>query len=67
MAVIDTQSARAKRQAGLDRGRDPSKKVKGQKRHVIARALEFLLAVVVHPANTHDSQAAPSVLKQLLG
>jgi CRISPR/Cas system-associated protein Csm6 len=26
-----------------------------------------LTAVVVHPTNEHDSQAAPSVLKQLLG
>ncbi len=34
---------------------------------MIARALGLLLAVVVHPANEHDSQAAPSVLKQLLG
>ncbi|MCS3956575.1 putative transposase [Salinibacter ruber] len=66
-AVIDTQSARAERQAGPGRGRDPNKQVTGRKRHVIARALGLLLAVAVHPANKHDSQAAPSVLKQLLG
>jgi putative transposase len=66
-AVIDTQSARAERQAGPGRGRDPKKKVTGRKRHVIVDTLGLLLAVVVHPANEHDSQTAPSVLKQLLG
>jgi putative transposase len=48
-------------------GRDPKKKVTGRKRHVIVDTLGLLLAVVVHPANEHDSQTAPSVLKQLLG
>jgi len=66
-AVIDTQSARAERQAGPGRGRDPKKKVTGRKRHVVVDTLGLLLAVVVHPANEHDSQTAPSVLKQLLG
>ena len=66
-AVIDTQSARAERQAGPGRGQDPNKKVKGRKRHVIVDTLGLLLAVVVHPANENDGQAAPSVLKRLLG
>ncbi|MCS3665775.1 putative transposase [Salinibacter ruber] len=66
-AAGDTQSARAERQGGPDRGRDPNKQVTGRKRHVIARALGLLLAVVVHPANENDAQSAPSVLKQLLG
>ncbi len=66
-AAGDTQSARAERQGGPGRGRDPNKQVTGRKRHVIARALGLLLAVVVHPANKNDAQSAPSVLKQLLG
>jgi putative transposase len=66
-AVIDTQSVDTERQAGPERGRDPNKQVTGRKRHVIVDTLGLLLAVVVHPANEHDSQAAPSVLKQLLG
>ncbi|WP_423816428.1 transposase [Salinibacter ruber] len=66
-AVIDTQSVDTERQAGPRRGRDPNKQVTGRKRHVIARALGFLLAVVVHSANENDSQAAPSVLKRILG
>jgi putative transposase len=66
-AVIDTQSVDTERQAGPGRGRDPKKKVTGRKRHVIVDTLGLLLAVVVHPANEHDSQTAPSVLKQLLG
>jgi putative transposase len=65
--VIDTQSVDTERQAGPERGRDPNKQVTGRKRHVIVDTLGLLLAVVVHPANEHDSQAAPSVLKQLLG
>ncbi|MCS3940298.1 putative transposase [Salinibacter ruber] len=66
-AVIDTQSARAERQGGPDRGRDPNKQVTGRKRHVIVDTLGLLLAVVVHSANENDAQSAPSVLKQLLG
>jgi putative transposase len=66
-AVIDTQSVDTARQGGPQRGRDPSKKVTGRKRHVIVDTLGLLLAVVVHPANEHDSQSAPSVLKKLLG
>jgi Transposase and inactivated derivatives len=73
-AVGDTQSARAERQGGPGRGRDPNKQVTGRKRHVIACALGLLLAVVVHPANEvvhpaneNDAQSAPSVPGQLLG
>ncbi|CBH23138.1 IS5 family transposase [Salinibacter ruber] len=66
-AVIDTQSARAERQGGPGRGRDPNKKVTGQKRHVIVLAEGLLLAVMLHPANKNDAQSAPPVLKQLLG
>ncbi len=66
-AVIDTQSARAERQGGPGRGRDPNKKVTGRKRHVMVLAEGLLLAVVVHPANEDDGQSAPPVLEQLLG
>lgn len=66
-AVIDTQSVDTERQAGPRRGRDPNKQVTGRKRHVIVDTLGFLLAVVVHSANENDSQAAPSVLKRILG
>ena len=67
VAVIDTQSVDTDRQGGLGRGRDPSKNVTGRKRHVIVDTLGLLLAVVVHPANKSDGQAAPPVLKQMLG
>ncbi len=66
-AVIDTQSVDTERQGGPGRGRDPNKQVTGRKRHVIARALGLLLAVVVHSANENDAQSAPSVLGRLLG
>lgn len=48
-AARDTQSVDAVRQAGPGRGRDPNKQVTGRKRHVTARPLGFLLALVVHP------------------
>ncbi|WP_423824552.1 IS5 family transposase [Salinibacter ruber] len=38
-AVIDTQSVDTERQGGPGRGRDPNKKVKGRKRHVIVDTL----------------------------
>jgi len=66
-AVIDTQSVDTARQGGPGRGRDPSKQVTGRKRHVIVDTLGLLLAVVVHPANESDGQAAPSALRQMLG
>ncbi len=66
-AAGDTQSARAERQGGPSRGRDPSKQVTGRKRHVIARALRLFLGVLVHPANEHDSQMAPFLLHRILG
>ncbi|MCS3636009.1 putative transposase [Salinibacter ruber] len=66
-AAGDTQSVDTERQGGPDRGRDPNKQVTGRKRHVIARALGLLLAVVVHSANENDAQSAPSVLGRLLG
>ncbi len=66
-AVIDTQSARAERQGGPSRGRDPNKQVTGRKRHVIVDTLGLLLAVVVHPAGENDAQSAPPVLGRLLG
>lgn len=34
-AIVDSQSVPTGRQGGLSRGRDPSKQVKGRKRHVI--------------------------------
>jgi putative transposase len=66
-AVIDTQSVDTARQGGPRRGPDPSKQVKGRKRHVVVDTLGFVLGVFVHPANEHDSQMAPFLLQRISG
>ncbi len=58
--IIDSQS-------GRERGIDGGKRVKGRKRHIVTDTQWLLLAVRVHPANRHDSKAAPEVLRQLKG
>jgi transposase len=41
-----------------ERGVDGHKQIKGIKRHVLACSLGFVLAVLVTPANVHDTPAA---------
>lgn len=65
-AIIDTQSVKTTRRGGL-RGYDGKKCVNGRKRHIVVDTLGFLLAVLVHGADRHESQTAPFVLKRLLG
>lgn len=59
--IRDSQSVLSGPQKGA-RGVDAHKKVKGIKRHVLACALGFLLAILVTPANVHDTKAAGMVL-----
>ena len=65
-AVIDSQSVPTSRVGG-PRGFDGGKRIHGRKRHIITDTLGFLLAVLVHPANNHDSQRAPHLLQRMLG
>ncbi len=66
-AVALGQSVPSGRQGGPRRGRDPSKKVKGRKRHVITDTLGLLLNVMVGPASDSDGQRLPHLLQRLLG
>jgi putative transposase len=66
-AIVDTQSVETERQGGPGRGRDPSKQVKGRKRHVITDTLGLLLGVMVGPANASDGQRLPHLLQRILG
>jgi putative transposase len=66
-AIVDTQSVETGRQGGPGRGRDPSKRVKGRKRHVITDTLGLLLGVMVGPANASDGQRLPHLLQRILG
>lgn len=64
VGCIDSQSVKGTYR-GLDRGKDGGKLVKGRKRHIVTDTQGLLLAVTVHPANKHDSKAAPEVLRKL--
>lgn len=49
-----------------ERGIDGGKKVKGRKRHIVVDSLGSLLHISVHTANTHDTKAAPRILKRVV-
>jgi len=65
LGIIDSRSVKTSRQSGSERGYDGGKKIKGRKQHIIVDTLGLLLAVVVHSATPHDSQAAFSVVERL--
>jgi len=56
VGLIDSQSFKTARIGGEFRGYDGGKKIKGRKRHIITDTNGWLLSVVVHAANGHDSQ-----------
>ena len=61
--IIDSQSVKTT-SASDNRGFDGGKKIKGRKRHIVVDVMGNLLAIVVHPANTHDTTAgiAPAAI-----
>jgi putative transposase len=59
--ILDSQSVVSGPQRG-ERGFDGNKKIKGIKRHVLTCSLGFVLAIVVTPANVHDTKAAEMIL-----
>jgi putative transposase len=62
--IMDSQSVKMSCNPGM-RGIDANKKVNGRKRHIITDTQGFLLAVLVHPANMHDSKMALLLLRRL--
>ncbi len=55
-SIIDSQSVKTTYNSE-ERGIDGGKKIKGRKRHIAVDILGFILAVVVHAANIHDTKA----------
>jgi transposase len=48
-----------------DKGYDGGKKIKGRKRHIVVDTFGFPMAIIVHSATPHDSNAAKLVLSGL--
>ena len=65
VGIIDSQSAKSINICQGEIGYDGGKKTKGRKRHIVVDTLGLILAVVIQPANIHDSKAAIDVLKAL--
>ena len=65
VGLIDSQSIKTTRVGGEARGYDGGKKIKGRKRHIITDTNGWLLSVVVHAANEHDSQTGFEVMETL--
>lgn len=64
VGIIDSQSVRSNNNRAL-KGIDGGKKVKGRKRHIIVDTNGWLLAVLVHAANLHDSTMAGLLIRRL--
>jgi putative transposase len=62
--IVDSQSVKTTRIGGI-RGIDGHKKINGRKRHIVVDTMGFILTVVVHAANIHDSQGVRAVLRRL--
>ena len=65
VGLIDSQSVKTTRVGGEERGYDGGKKIKGRKRHIVTDTNGWLLSVIVHAANEHDSQMGFEVMKTL--
>jgi putative transposase len=64
--IIDSQSVKTSRVGG-EFGFDRGKLVTGRKRHILVAPFALLLAVLVHRADTNDSQRAPHLLNRAPG
>lgn len=64
LGIMDSQSVKSGCSRAM-KGFDGNKKVNGRKRHIVVDTNGWLLAILVHVANIHDSKAAPLLLRRL--
>lgn len=62
--IVDSQSVKGGLSAAM-KGFDGNKKVNGRKRHIVTDTNGWLLAVLVHSANLHDSTMAMLLFRRL--
>ena len=62
--IIDSQSVRSGLPNAI-KGFDGNKKVNGRKRHIVTDTNGWLLAILVHSANLHDSTMAMLLFRRL--
>jgi len=64
-AVIDSQSTKNTLVACESQGYDGGKNVKGVKKIIVTDTAGLMLAVIIHPANIHDSVGATFIMEKL--
>jgi len=64
VGIMDSQSVKSACNRAM-KGFDGNKKVNGRKRHIVVDTNGWLMAVLVHSANIHDTKMAPLLLRRL--
>ena len=63
--IIDSQTVKGTPESVQESGFDGGKLIKGRKRHIVVDTIGYVIVVLVHAANIHDSRAAREVLAAL--
>jgi len=63
--IIDSQTVKGTPESIQESGFDGGKRIQGRKRHIVVDTIGYLIVVLVHAANIHDSRASREVLAAL--